>query len=125
VHSGGARQVPVGYAVLRTCACQPAINAPGYLDNCEHLVDTYAGLVEGLLRACAGLRVLATSREGLGVVGERLYRVPSLPVPDLPALPSLEELSQIASVRLFLERAGARAAGFTLTSENAEVVAGI
>jgi predicted ATPase/transcriptional regulator with XRE-family HTH domain len=94
------------------------------LDNCEHLVGACASLADALLRACAGLRLLATSREGLGVAGERLYRVPSLPVPDPTALP-LAELGQVAAVRLFLERAGAQAAGFALTGENAGVVAGI
>ena len=49
-----------------------------YLDNCEHLLGACAELVDALLRACPRLRVLATSREGLGIGGERIYPVPSL-----------------------------------------------
>ena len=52
------------------------------LDNCEHLLDACARLVDALLRACPELRVLATSREALGITGEMAWRVPSLPVPD-------------------------------------------
>src|SRR5205807_5258911 len=50
------------------------------LDNCEHLVDAAADLVHRLARACPGLRVLATSRQSLGVAGETCWRVPSLSV---------------------------------------------
>ena len=52
------------------------------LDNCEHLLDACARLADALLRACPWLRVLATSREPLGITGEMAWRVPSLPVPD-------------------------------------------
>src|SRR5262249_36050490 len=57
------------------------------LDNCEHLVAASAELVHTLLRACPELRILATSREALGVAGELTYRVPSLSLPDLRRLP--------------------------------------
>jgi predicted ATPase/DNA-binding transcriptional regulator YiaG len=53
------------------------------LDNCEHLVDACARLAELLLRACPGVRVLATSREPLGIGGEALYRVPPLALPNI------------------------------------------
>jgi predicted ATPase len=49
------------------------------LDNCEHLIEACATLVEALLRSCPKLRVLATSREALGIVGEVAWSVPSLP----------------------------------------------
>src|SRR5262249_15203030 len=52
------------------------------LDNCEHLVDAVAKLADQLLRAAAGLRVLATSRESLTIDGETVLAVPPLPVPD-------------------------------------------
>ena len=52
------------------------------LDNCEHLLDACARLVDGVLRACPALRVLATSREALGIAGETAWRVPSLALPD-------------------------------------------
>src|SRR4029077_19900172 len=48
------------------------------LDNCEHLLDACAVLIEELLRACPALSVLATSREPIGVAGEAMWRVPSL-----------------------------------------------
>ena len=51
------------------------------LDNCEHLLDACAGLVGALLEACPHLRVLATSREPLGVAGEQVWRVPPLALP--------------------------------------------
>src|SRR5438105_3586082 len=59
------------------------------LDNCEHLLEPCAQLVDYLLHACPNLRVLATSREALGLTGEIAYRVPSLPVPDPRQLPPL------------------------------------
>src|SRR5207244_5437877 len=52
------------------------------LDNCEHLVGACANLVDGLLRACPHVRMLATSREPLGIEGEVTWRVPSLASPD-------------------------------------------
>ena len=52
------------------------------LDNCEHVVDAAAELAETLLRVCPGLRILATSREPLGIGGEAVLRVPPLAVPD-------------------------------------------
>jgi predicted ATPase/class 3 adenylate cyclase len=79
------------------------------LDNCEHVLDVVAELAEGLLRRCPNLRILATSREALGVSGETAWRVPSLPVPeddDDDALAS-------ASVQLFVARAAAADPSFT------------
>jgi predicted ATPase len=61
------------------------------LDNCEHVVDSVADLVEAILAASATVKVLATSREGIGVADEKLWRVPSLDVG--------------AAVELFVERA--------------------
>src|SRR5699024_5873431 len=48
------------------------------LDNCEHLLDACATLADTLLKRCAGLKILATSREALGILGEAIYPVPSL-----------------------------------------------
>jgi predicted ATPase/DNA-binding SARP family transcriptional activator len=95
------------------------------LDNCEHLVEGCARLVEVLLQACPGLRVLATSRETLGIPGESCYRVPSLSLPDLRRIPPLERLAEYESVRLFLERAEKVMPGFRLTEANAPAVAQI
>ncbi|MBI1742489.1 hypothetical protein HYR54_05410 [Candidatus Acetothermia bacterium] len=74
------------------------------LDNCEHLLSACAQLAEALLRACPKLRILATSREALGIAGERTYRVPSLSLPEPLHIPSLEILTQYEAVRLFIER---------------------
>src|SRR5207244_11132103 len=52
------------------------------LDNCEHLLSASAQLADALLRSCPRLRILASSREGLSIAGERRYRVPSLSVPE-------------------------------------------
>ena len=57
------------------------------LDNCEHLLDAAARLVEAMVRACPGVCVLATSREGLGVSGERILVVRSLGLPATDGTP--------------------------------------
>jgi predicted ATPase/uncharacterized protein HemY/DNA-binding XRE family transcriptional regulator len=92
------------------------------LDNCEHLVGACAALATALLQACGGLRVLATSREGLGVAGERLYRVPPLAAPPLEHLPPLEQLDKYPAVALFVTRAQERQVDFVLTGVNAREV---
>jgi transcriptional regulator with XRE-family HTH domain len=70
------------------------------LDNCEHLIDACATLATALLRACPHLRLLATSREGLAIAEEAVYRVPSLAFPDPHHLPSVAEVAAYAAVRL-------------------------
>jgi len=75
------------------------------LDNCEHVVEACAGLVEALLRACPRLRVLATSREPLAVDGERVHRVPALDFPAHGQRVDEEEIGAYESVQLFLDRA--------------------
>jgi predicted ATPase/DNA-binding CsgD family transcriptional regulator len=93
------------------------------LDNCEHLIETCAELVEALLRSCPELRILATSREALGIAGEISWSVPSLTLPDLRRLLDVESLSRYESARLFVERAAAVKPTFTLTEQNAPAVA--
>lgn len=93
------------------------------LDNCEHLLQACAQLVDVLLHACPGLRILASSREALGMAGEVSFRVPSLSLPDARHLPSLDSLTQYDSVRLFIERAVAVKSDFVVTNENAPAVA--
>ncbi|MFB9836175.1 BTAD domain-containing putative transcriptional regulator, partial [Actinoallomurus acaciae] len=78
------------------------------LDNCEHLVDDVAPFVQELLGRCPGLRVIATSREPLGVLGEAICPVPPLPMEF--------------AVRLFGDRAAAARPGFVLTAGNAPLV---
>ena len=95
------------------------------LDNCEHLVEATAGLVDMLLDSCPRLRVLATSREALGVAGEARWPVPALSVPDPSLSPTVMELEGSDSARLFAERARHRDPTFTVGSENVRVVAEI
>ena len=85
------------------------------LDNCEHLVAACAELATALLRACHDLRILATSREPLGVAGEVRWSVPPLRLPD-GAAPEGE------AVQLFVERARAAQPGFTVHQANAASV---
>ena len=93
------------------------------LDNCEHLVGACAEIAESLLRSCPGLRVLATSREALGVVGEVARPVPPLSLPDLRRLPDVGGLAAYGAARLFVERAAAVSPTFRLTERNAPSVA--
>jgi non-specific serine/threonine protein kinase len=95
------------------------------MDNCEHLVEAAARLVDLLLEACPRLRVLATSREALGVEGELRWRVPPLSVPGSADAPHAEELEAYESVRLFAQRARGRDPSFALGSRNAGPVAEI
>ncbi len=88
------------------------------LDNCEHVVDAVAGLTASLLRACPQLKILATSRQVLGLPGEVVFRVPSLSVPDEDAAVGREFLMRFEAVRLFATRAAEARRGFTVTPAN-------
>jgi non-specific serine/threonine protein kinase len=114
------------------------------LDACEHLIEACAALADALLRACPGLRILATSRQPLGIAGETTLRVPSLSLapsldgPPLPSagtgeagagvggLPTAPERGQFSAepeaIRLFVERARAAVPAFTLTDRNLAAV---
>jgi non-specific serine/threonine protein kinase len=94
------------------------------LDNCEHLIDACAQLVEVLLSACPKLQILATSREALGLTGEVTWYVPSLESPDPHNMPPLASLTQYDAIRLFTERAQAMAAHWQL-ADHAEATARI
>ena len=95
------------------------------LDNCEHLLATSARIVDALLKAAPALKVLASSREALGVAGEASYPVPSLSLPDVHHLPVVEQLSQYEAVRLFIDRALLVAPHFAVDAANAPFVAQI
>ncbi|MCK2215838.1 LuxR family transcriptional regulator [Actinomadura sp. ATCC 31491] len=90
------------------------------LDDCEHVRDACARLVDLLLRAAPRLRVLATSRQTLGVYGEQVLTVPALPVPE-PGQ-TLRETARLDAVRLFVERAATVRPGFTLNPDNVACV---
>jgi predicted ATPase/DNA-binding SARP family transcriptional activator len=94
------------------------------LDNCEHVLDTTSELVEQILRWCPNVRVLATSREPLGIPAEVVWSVPPLPVPRDRADP-IAALTEIPAVQLFVERARAARHDFELDDGNAAAVAEI
>ena len=92
------------------------------LDNCEHLLDAAGDLAEGMLRECPGVRVLATSREPLAVLGEQVWPLRSL---RSPAGGSVDEVATSTAGRLFAERAQGAAPGFAIDATNAAAVAEI
>ena len=95
------------------------------LDNCEHLLDACAVLTGALIAQCSKVRILATSREALGIPGEVSYRVPSLALPRSPAEATAASLSDVESVRLFVDRASLAEPTFGLTDQNAPPIASI
>ncbi len=92
------------------------------LDNCEHLVEACARLVDVLLRAAPGLKVLASSREPLKVPGELVFRVPSLLFPPSGQIKFLGELFSYDSIQLFLDGAQAVLPEFQLDEKNEQAV---
>jgi len=92
-------------------------------DNCEHLLDDVAQLSDNLLRQCPHVKILATSRESMGVMGEATYIVPTMALPDAKQI--LDTFRDFGSMRLFEERAQLAKFDFSLTMENASFVAQI
>ena len=95
------------------------------LDNCEHLIDGCAQLVDTLIRQCPNLTVLATSREALGIGGEQTYRVPSLSLPDPRQAHTPVSVAPFEAVQLFIDRAVRVRADFEVTDQNASTLASI
>ncbi len=93
------------------------------VDNCEHVIEDCAGLVDTIHRSCPGVTILATSREPLRVSGETVWRLPLLAVPDPAAPIDLRELPECEAVGLFLDRAQLAAPTFRMSAENAPAVA--
>ncbi|WP_304454088.1 BTAD domain-containing putative transcriptional regulator [Nocardiopsis sp. YSL2] len=120
--SGAGGQAPGRSSAERLAASlgtQPALLV---LDNCEHVTAPVAALAVRLLRAAPGLRMLATSREPLGVPGERLHQVRPL---RAPCDHSPAEMAGSDAVELFTRRVAASLPSFTLDEDNAEAVATI
>jgi non-specific serine/threonine protein kinase len=95
------------------------------LDNCEHLLDACAALVDLLVRECPMLHVMATSREPLGIPGEVVWIVSPLEVPESRESVSLAEIERSPAVHLFVDRAAAAQQSFVFDVENADAVAQI
>ncbi|MGD8394214.1 MAG: tetratricopeptide repeat protein [Candidatus Eiseniibacteriota bacterium] len=92
------------------------------LDGCEHLLAGCATLAQTLLASCAELKIIATSRENLGVPGEAVFHVSSLALPDPGARRRPQELERFEAVQLFVERARAVRPDFALTADSAPSV---
>jgi predicted ATPase len=90
------------------------------LDNCERVLDGGAEFALAMLSRCNGLKLLATSRERLGIVGEQVWRVGPLSVPETSA--GLEQLLDVESMRLLLERAILVSPDFRLSESNAKAL---
>ncbi len=95
------------------------------LDNCEHVVAAAARSADSILRACPGTRILATSRQALGIAAERVIRVPSLSLPEGDRRISATEARRYGAIALFTDRALAANGSFALDDENASTVAEI
>ena len=95
-------------------------------DNCEHMVEPAARVISTILSGCPKVKILASSRQGLGVRGEETYRMPSLDVPrEGDAGVDVTQAIRSAAIALFVERARSADKKFTFTDENAPVIADI
>ena len=95
------------------------------LDNCEHVIDAAASLAAAVLGGAPGVSILATSREPLGIAGEREYRLAPLAVPAASSRITAAEAAAFPAVQLFVERVSAIVEDFALTDANAPAVAEI
>lgn len=95
------------------------------LDNCEHLVEASARVTNTLLKSAPDVKILASSREALGIAGEVSYPVQSLSLPDPKHLPAIEQLLQYEAVRLFIDRALLVSPHFTVDKETLQFIAQI
>jgi predicted ATPase/class 3 adenylate cyclase len=94
------------------------------LDNCEHVIDAAAKFCDAVIRQCPRVRIIVTSREPLGIDGERVYRVPSLSLPGADA-EATADLAGFDAVRLFVDRARTHDPEFVLSDATAPLVATI
>jgi len=95
------------------------------LDNCEHLIESVAEVVDALINGCAGIGVLATSRQALEVDGERLLRLAPLDAPASTTDMAIDDLGAYPAVRLFVDRAAAVSPSFALDERSSPAVARI
>ncbi len=95
------------------------------LDNCEHVLEPAAAIADAVIRSCSDVRLLATSRQALGVSGEVVHWLPSLAIPEKLAGLSSAEAIEYGAIALFVDRAKAADTRFILTDDNAPIVAEI
>jgi predicted ATPase/DNA-binding winged helix-turn-helix (wHTH) protein len=92
------------------------------LDNCEHVIDAAVESIDALLEKCSALKIVATSREALGMKGEQIFMVRSL---SLPATTDLDEMARSEAVRLFVDHARLVLPDFAVDERNAAAIAEI
>lgn len=95
------------------------------IDNCEHVLDAVAPIADAILKECPHVRLLATSRQPLGIDGECVHRLPSLSVPDASTTTTADDALGHGATALFVERAKAADSRFALTDDTAPIVAEI
>lgn len=119
----GVREQPGRALLVTLCDALAPKSLLLVLDNCEHLLEECAGLAVSLLDAAPHLKILATSREPLGVPGEMAYAVPPLALPEYSGPPQPKDLLRCESAALFVERARLVNRQFEVTGQNSEAVA--
>ena len=117
----GARADPVDRLVSFLAGKRALI----VLDNCEHVITASAGLATRLLSSVEEPRILATSREALGIAGEVLLEVPPLELPEPAEKPDVSAVTGSSAVRLFTARASAASPEFTVDEDNAATITAI
>jgi len=95
------------------------------LDNCEHLIKSSAEITANLIKSVPGLKIMATSREPLGINGEQVWRIPSLSLPDQKSTINVENAEKSEAILFFKDRARLNNPGFELVAENIEDVVSI
>jgi len=95
------------------------------LDNCEHLIETVANIADSITHHCPDVRMLATSRESLGIGGEVVHRLPSLTIPTVVARLQVADALQYSAIALFVDRAKSADTRFSLSDDNVPIVAEI
>jgi predicted ATPase/class 3 adenylate cyclase len=95
------------------------------LDNCEHLVETTARLADSIVRRCPDIRILATSRQVLGIDGEVVHNLSSLTVPENPSGMHAADVQLFGAIALFVERASAADTRFSVTDSAMPIIAEI
>jgi predicted ATPase len=127
VHEQGGR--PISESLVRYLQPRSTLLI---LDNCEHLLDPIAWLSKSLLESCPNVKILATSREPLGVAGEMVLVVPPLSLPEAqpwrgPGMEqdTLAKYQQSEAIQLFIDRGTSASSEFKLTVENGPWVAEI
>jgi predicted ATPase/class 3 adenylate cyclase len=119
-HVGEAANRTITEAIVHALKARRALIV---FDNCEHVVEPAARLIDAILRSCPHVRIIATTRQGLGIAGEAVHRVASLAVPETGGHLTAEDAMRHGAIALFVERAIAATESFRLTDENAPVVA--